>query len=102
MGMKLAEKYAELAQQIGERAVMGDVGAAKVALDLITTAEEAELCRQIAQQISNRHDIASVAAEITSAAIRGDLRAATAEKLLKVLVTAKPLLLPSGSGGGSD
>lgn len=98
MGMRLAEKYAEIAQQIGDRAIGGDVGAAKIALDLIETAEENELCRQIAQQISNRQDVASVAVEITSAAIRGDLRPATAQKMIDLLSRAKPLL-PSVSGG---
>lgn len=48
MGMRLAEKYEEIARQIGERAIGGDVASARVALDLIETAEEAQLCREIA------------------------------------------------------
>lgn len=99
--MKLAEKYEEIARQIGERAIGGDVASARVALDLIETAEEATLCREMAQQITNRQDVATVAAEITSAAFRGELRAATAQKLIDLLSRAKPLL-PSGSGGAGD
>lgn len=101
MGMRLAEKYEEIARQIGERAIGGDVASARVALDLIETAEEAQLCREIAEEISSKSDLGIVASSITSAAIRGDLRAATAEKLLKVLATAKPLL-PNGTGGEGE
>lgn len=101
MGMRLAEKYEEIARQIGERAIGGDVASARIALDLIETAEEAQLCREIAEEISSKSDLGIVASSITSAAIRGDLRAATAEKLLKVLATAKPLL-PNGTGGEGE
>lgn len=102
MGMKLAERYEELARQIGESALAGDVGAAKIALELIEAAGEHETCRDIGTEtISSKKDLARIAARLTSAALNGDLRAGTAQRLMEVLGKAQPLL-PKKSGGEDE